>query len=525
MATQGRTLVTGDPVVALGSSGVIANGAVIVEDGRVVEVGPRAALENHGPFDTTLGSDDHVVLPGFINAHYHTECWTAPGFIDEIFELGNLYVGSGMIETDDEIITLLASYGLAQALKGGQTTTVDAFYGRPSMPLLGAESVLGAYQNLGMRTSLALTLRDQNRYAHKNDDLFLAALAPDIAAEIRASPLGYAWPVDEMVEIFDTLFQRWDGTNDQFRIILAPDWTPAVSDDLYRRCRRLADEYATPITTHTLETRSELMWNHEVYGTAAVRRLADLGVLGPDVSFSHFVWATDEDIAIAADHGVTAIHCVGSNLRTSVGLCRVRDLMEAGVNVAFGTDGASIGDREDFLEEIRAATYLQRQPDRFSEHRIDSLEVLRSATQAAAAATGFGPSLGTLEAGSHADLLIIDTSRIRFPRTRYPRERILDLLIDRADASDIAIVMIGGEVVVAEGRVLTIDEAALIEQIAAIEDRLYRPTPEAARRRQLAAMMRPMVEELCEDWYSRDITAPASLLNARRVPTRSESPE
>jgi 5-methylthioadenosine/S-adenosylhomocysteine deaminase len=520
MVTPRRALVIGDPVVALGSLGVIDRGAVIVEAGRIVEVGPQAELADHGSFDVTLGSNEHLVVPGFINAHYHTECWTAPGFIDEIFELGNLYVGSGMIETDHEIIDLLASYGLAQALKGGQTTTIDAFYGRPSMSLLGAESVLGAYKKLGMRTSLALTLRDQNRYTHKDDDAFLSALPEDIAAEVRASPLGYAWPIDDMVKIFDTLFQRWDGLDDQIRIILAPDWTPAVSDDLYQRCRALADEYATPITTHALETRAELMWNHEVYGKPAVRRLADLGVLGPDVSFSHFVWATDEDIAIAADHGVTAVHCIGSNVRTSVGLCRLRDLMEAGVNVAFGTDGASIGDREDFFEEIRAATYLQRQPDRFSEHRIDSLEVLRAATQGAAAATGFGSSLGTLEPGSHADLLIVDTKRIRFPRTRYPRERILDVLIDRADASDISVVMIGGEVVVADGEVLTIDETALIDQIRAIEDRLYRPTPEAARRRELAAMMRPMVEEVCEDWYSRRITAPASLLNSRTVPTR-----
>ena len=126
-----RVLVIGNPVVALGATGVVAHGAVIVEGGRIVEVGPRAELELHGPFDATWGSDEHLVMPGFINAHYHTECWTAPGLIDEIFELGNLYVGSGMIETDPEVISLLATYGLVQALKGGQTTTVDAFDGRP----------------------------------------------------------------------------------------------------------------------------------------------------------------------------------------------------------------------------------------------------------------------------------------------------------------------------------------------------------------------------------------------------------
>jgi len=513
-----RVLVIGNPVVALGAIGVVADGAVIVEGGRIVEVGPRAELELHGPFDATLGSDEHLVMPGFINAHYHTECWTAPGLIDEIFELGNLYVGSGMIETDPEVISLLATYGLVQAVKGGQTTTVDAFYGRPSLPLLGAETVLEAYERIGMRAALALTLRDQNKYAHQNNDQFLAGLPPDVIAEIQASPLGYAWPIEEMVGIFDTLFARWDNKNEQFRVILAPDWTPAVSDDLYQRCRRMADEYDTPITSHVLETRAELMWNAQVSGQPAVRRLADLGILGPDVSFSHFVWATDEDIAICADHGVTAVHCVGSNIRTSVGLCRVRDLREAGVPVAYGTDGASVGDREDFFAEIRSASFLQRQPDRFSEHRMDSLELLSSATEGASAVTGFGSSLGTLEVGSHADLLVVDTSRIMFPRTRYPEDRILDVLVDRADASDISQVMIAGEVVVSEGRVLTVDEEELVNKITEIEDRLYRPTPEAARRRELAAMMRPKVVDLCEAWYAEPITSPASVLNSRVVP-------
>jgi 5-methylthioadenosine/S-adenosylhomocysteine deaminase len=524
MTSSKRLLVVGDPVVALGSTGVIEDGALIVENGRVTAVGSRQDLEPRGTFDEILGGRDQVIVPGFVNAHYHTECWTAPGLIDEIFELGNLYVGSGLIETDLEIIELLGTYGLIQALKGGQTTTVDAFYGRPSLPLLGAEAALGAYEKLGMRTALAISLRDQNRYAHQNDDKFLAKLDPALASEIRESPLGYAWPIDEMVGVFDQLFQKWDGRDDRFRVILGPDWSPACSDDLYLRCRQLADEYDTAITTHVLETRAELMWSLEVYGKPAVRRLADLGILGEDVSFSHFVWATDEDLRIFADSGVTAVNCVGSNLRTSVGICRVRDLIEAGGRVAFGTDGASVGDREDFLEEIRIASLLQRQPDRFNEHRLDSLDVLRAASEHGARVGGFGNALGTLEKGSHADLVCIDTSRIMFPRARYPRERILDVVIDRADSSDIATVVVGGEVIVSNGKVLTVDEDQVVDRIREIEDRLYRPTPEAARRRELAQAMRPLVEELCVDWYSRPISEPASIFNTRSAPGSNAGP-
>lgn len=515
-----RVLVKGDPVFVGGALGAIDDGALIVEDGVIVDVGPRALLVDRGPFDETIGGRDNAVLPGFVNAHYHTECWTAPGLIDEIFELGNLYVGSSMIDTDFEVIELLATYGLMQALKGGQTTTIDAFYGRLSLPLLGAEGVLRAYDRLGMRTAFAVSFRDQNRYAHMSDQLVLATLPASIADEISNSPLGYAWPTEQVVDIFTQLHQRWDGNDGRFRVIVAPDWTPACSDDLYVRCRQLADEFAVPLTSHVLETRAELMWNVDNVGPSAVRRLADLGVLGPDVSFSHFVWATDEDIDIAIDHGVTIAHCFGSNMRTSVGLCRVRDILERGGRVAFGTDGASIGDREDFLAEVRAATTVQRLPDRFDEHRIESTVVLDAATRAGAVAAGFGDRAGTLEPGKAADLICVDTTRIMFPRTRYARDRILDVIIDRADHTDISLVMIDGRIVVENGKVLTVDEDKLIDRINEISERLYRPTPEATRRRELAAMVRPLVLDLCGEWYDRTVTNPASILNTRTVPER-----
>ena len=275
-----RTIVRGSTVVANGEIGVIEDGVLLVEDGVVVDVGPRERIEGQGPFDAELGGSDRIIIPGFVNGHYHTECWTAPGLIDSIFEMGNLYMGSGLIDTDKEIIQLLATYGLIHAAKGGQTTLVDTFYGRPWIPHLGADAALRAYEEVGLRVALGVTLRDQNRYTHEGDERFLSKLSAEVAAEVRASPLGYAWPVDDMFGVFDSLTRQWDGRHGRTRIILAPDWTPVVSDDLYARSARVAADYGTALTTHALETRSELMWNVEHVGTSAMRRL---GVITGDV--------------------------------------------------------------------------------------------------------------------------------------------------------------------------------------------------------------------------------------------------
>ena len=93
--------------------------------------------------------------------------------------------------------------------------------------------------------------------------------------------MGYAWPVDDVMATFSRLHADWHGRDDRIRIVTAPDWTPACSDELYRRARRVADEHDTSMITHVLETRAEMMFNLEHYGKPAVRRLADLGVLRP----------------------------------------------------------------------------------------------------------------------------------------------------------------------------------------------------------------------------------------------------
>ena len=416
-----RQLIRGSTVVVNGSIGTMRDGALIVEDGVVVEVGPSKRLEAAGPFDEELGGDDRIIVPGFVNGHYHTECWTAPGLIGRVFELDNLYMGSGLIDTTEEIIQLLGTYGLIHAAKGGQTTLIDAFYGRPWLPLLGAEAALRAYEAIGLRVALGVTMRDQNIYTHQDDDTFLARLPPDVAEEVRRSPLGYAWPIDDQFEVFDELYRRWVGRDGKARIILAPDWTPTCSDDLYQRCRRAADEYGTTITTHAMESRSELMWNLENVGTSGMRRLADLGVLGEDVTLSHFVWATDEDIAVVADSGATAVHCPGSNLRGATGICRVSDILDAGASLGIGTDGVSVGDREDFFEEVRVAGYLQREPVDIKRVRIDSEVLLRASSEASAVPAGFGGQVGTLMPGYQADLISVRKERIFFPTSRIWR--------------------------------------------------------------------------------------------------------
>ena len=134
-----RTLIVGDPVVPLGTEALIPDGAVIVEDSTITEVGPRSILEGHGPFDEILGSRDSIVMPGFINCHYHSELAVGPGLYQYIFEMANISIQGGVGPIRQEDLYDIVLLGLVQAIRGGQTATLDMFYGRPSLPHFGTD--------------------------------------------------------------------------------------------------------------------------------------------------------------------------------------------------------------------------------------------------------------------------------------------------------------------------------------------------------------------------------------------------
>jgi 5-methylthioadenosine/S-adenosylhomocysteine deaminase len=402
-----RYLVIGDPVVTLGTGTLVPDGALIVEDDSVVRVGPRTELENDGPFDKVLGSDRHFVMPGFVNCHYHSELAIGPGLYQFIYERAHVYVGSALGPIAEQDLYNAILWGLVTAIKGGQTGTVDMFYGRPSLTDFGCPVALQAYADAGMRTMFGLVCRDQNTIVHEEDEAFLRRLPPDLAAEVRRSPMGLAWPLDRVFGTYSALLKEWHGRQGRIQIAAAPDWTPACSDELYLRCHRLATEHDTGMLTHAVETRSEAMFSMERYGKPAVQRLADLGVLDPRAVLEHFVWVTDDEIGVFADSGAVASNNAGSNLRLSSGICRLRDILAAGGRMAFGTDGISFSDREDFFQEVRLACYLQRIPRKFEEARLPSEEVLRAAAQNGARAIGCEGRLGSLEPGRLADLLVV----------------------------------------------------------------------------------------------------------------------
>jgi len=517
-SVERRTLVLGDPLVHLGEDDFIADGALVIEDGVVVDVGPRERFEG-GSFDETLGGPDKFVMPGFVNCHFHSEASLGHGVYELIFERANIWMHSTFVRMQEEDLHAAILNLLIAAIRGGQTGVVDMYYGNPNLPEYGAEVALRAYEEVGMRVAFGLVSRDRNRYVHQDDEAFRSCLPAQLAEELARSPIGYAWPVDDVLATYERLVAGWDGRDGRIRTILAPDWTPACSDDLYRRARALADEHGTGITTHALETRSEMSFNFEQHGMAALQRLEGLGVLGEDCSLAHFVWATDTDIELLAASGSVASNDPGSNLRLSSGIARTRDILDRGGLVGFGTDGISFGDREDFFDELRLAGLLQRRPMALDSGRIASSTLLRSAARAGARAIRFEDRLGSLTPGRDADLLILRKDHVFWPPQRYAAADPLDVIVDRGDQSDLETVLVRGVPVMRDGEITTVDERRVRERFAAAAaERLYRFADDERRAGlELPAEIEPYVLAFYEKW-SEGPAAPGYAYNTTTGP-------
>ena len=506
----------GDPVVTLTGDDFIRDGAIIVEGPTITAVGTREELEGRGSFDRIVGSRHNAILPGFINGHFHSGGVGRRGLSQYTFERANLYAGGKRSIPSEEALFDAVAWSLIECIRGGQTCTVDFSYGLP-LPQFGHEIILEAYAAVGMRGALGVVTRDQNLYAH-GDERFLSSAPAPLSAEVRRSPLGYAWPTDRVFSVYADLVEKWDNYEGRLRVILAPDWTPACSDELYRRNRQLATEYGTGITTHCLETRSEMIFNLKRYGKTAVRRLYDLGILDQDVSLAHFVWATDEDLSILADTGAVAVNNPGSNLRLSTGICRLRDIIDNGGSVSVGTDSISFSESEDYFQELRLALYLQRCPGPVDAERVPSALALRHILEGGARAARFEGVVGALSPGMNADLLVVSTDRVNWPPGRYQDVPFLDVLLDRASAVDIRSVMIAGKLVLDDGHITTMDEKALAQRVVAYAAHRAAPSPEERRWARLARSLEPYVSEFYRPWSEIEIE-PAYRYNAARSPT------
>lgn len=477
---------------------VIADGAVYQRDGEVVEIGTYADLAAKYSPDEVIGSPEHVIMPGLVNAHHHVGLTP--------FQLGSpdypleLWLASRVAARDvDPYLDTL--YSAFEMIESGVTTVQHLHSARrgpaPTWPKL-ADQVLRAYRDIGMRTSYAFGFRDQNRLVYGPDEEFVKGLPPDLAPDVSALLGGMAIDFDQYISsLFVDLYESW-GRNraERVRIWLAPTNLHWCSDKVLVAVKEYATRYRAGIHIHLLETVYQKLYAQRRFGVSAVRHLYDLGFLGPEVTLGHGVWLTEEDVELVARTGTCICHNPSSNLRLQSGIAPVNYFAERGVRVGLGIDEAGINDDRDMLQEMRLALKLHRVPG-MGRAVPTSPQVLQMATQHGVHTTGFADRIGSLEPGKSADIVVMSLRNIAEPYldAEVP---IVDAVVHRGRSADVETVLIAGEVVMRDRHFTRVNKAEVLRELATSLKAPLRP--DEVKRRELTRQLFPYVRRFYDGW-------------------------
>ena len=481
---KSRLLVEGGLVVPHADAAP-APADLLIEDGRILAVtapgtsGVDAAVPR-------LDATDRLVIPGLVNGHTHAHGALGRGAVEDVALEGFLAASpaiNGHRGLDD--LALSATLTGVELLRKGCTALFDMAAQVPLPTVDGLHAVAGAYARVGIRAVIAPMQADRTLYQAYPE--LLATLPEPLQGGAAALK---AVSAEANLAAVDAAARDWPFDPARVRLGIAPTIPLHCSDDFMRGCARLSETWGLPMQTHLAESKAQAVFGQQRYGMSLVAHLADIGLLGPRLSTAHAIWIDDADIERLAAAGVTAIHNPLSNLRLGSGVAPVRRMLERGLRVGVGSDGANTSDTQNIFEATRLASFLSRVMTPDEARWIGAAEALHMATEGSAHALGWGDRLGRLEVGREADLVLLDLAQPIY----VPLRHAVRQLVHGENGAAVDRVLVAGEVVVAGGKVLTVDEAALRREAQAAADRLDALNAEG---RHLAQSLRPWVSAFC----------------------------
>ena len=439
----------------------IPSGAVFVRDGKVEEIGQYKDLIQKFKPDILLGDSEALVTPGLVNAHGHGRGISdfQRGAIDdtlEVWKFRRYPPISAYWDTLWQCVLLLES-GVTAVMHNHTPV-------KPLSAVEEMEEILNSYKRSGLRLAFAPALSYVNTFVYGEQEAFLSTLSTEdrkLAEQMMQhsrlfTPGKYFDTVDTLTRSHDSNFIRIHHGP------MAPQW---IEEEVLVEIEQRARKAGKMLFTHVQQTPQQYLYGLKTYGKTLIAWMEEKGILGPHVSLGHCVWITEEDIQVLARTRCNVTHHPSCNLRVRNGISPLWDLHAAGVSVGLGMDDKEFGDDRDFIEEMRMASKLHRVVDLVpGSPCLGSRDVFRMATEGGAQCIGWGDTLGKIEVGKPADLVVLDYSRMTEPFT-YSEHDPVEVLLQRGRKSHVRHVVVGGEVILKNGIVTKIDKEEVLAKL------------------------------------------------------------
>ncbi|MEM8552047.1 MAG: amidohydrolase family protein [Pseudomonadota bacterium] len=441
------------------------DGADVLVEGRTIKAVGQSVPVPDGPGVRVIDGRGKLVMPGLVNAHLHSPANLLKGAMDDApLEIFMLYEVPPMGDTPESarINYLRTQLGAVEMLKLGITSVHDDAFFNPVPTTETIDAVMAAYRDAGMRATVAL---DQPNVAEYEKFPFLEDLLPDaVKAEMRAAPLQSE---PELMGIYQDFLSRWHGADDgRLRCSVSCSAPQRVTPSYLQSLTELSRQYDLPFNIHILETRLQRVLGQEKFGGSLIRYVHELGALDERKLVIHAIWIDEDDIALLAEAGSCVAHNPISNLKIGSGVMPFRALRDAGIPIAIGTDEAAVDDSANVWSAAKFAALVQRGAMADWTRWPKAPEVLDCVIKSGARSMRQEDRIGQISPGFDADLIMIDLDTIAFT----PLNDMHRQLVYCENGSSVVLTMVAGQIVVENGQVLTVDEAALKAEVRASMD-------------------------------------------------------
>jgi 5-methylthioadenosine/S-adenosylhomocysteine deaminase len=430
-------IVAGDYVVTMDDNRrVIENGAIAVDGGVILAVDSERAVRALYTAREDIAGKGRVLMPGLVNGHSHAAMTLLRGVADDLALMDwlNNYIFPAEVEfVDSEFVRIGTELACWEMIRGGTTTFVDMYY--------YPDTIAEVVDQCGLRALISATVIGQR--------------SPD------------AEGADDSISKGIGFIDRWKGRNPRIYPIFGPHSDYTLDAKQLAATRKAAIELGVPISIHLSESPYELQYSKDTYGMTSIDMLESIGFFeGPTIA-AHVVWPTEEEIPLLARRKIGVIHNPTSNMKIASGIAPVTAMLDAGVRLGLGTDGAASNNDLDMWEEMRLASFLQK-VDRMNPQVLPAISVLSMATDGGATAIGLGDTIGSLEPGKQADLIQIAYDDVH----HVPSYDVISHLVYVTDEQDVATVVVAGHVLMRERELLTVDTARVAREAKALAARI-----------------------------------------------------
>jgi cytosine/adenosine deaminase-related metal-dependent hydrolase len=447
--------ITGIKIATLdGSADILTGMDLWIADGRIAAILPAGSPPPAaGPVET-LTFKNALVIPGLVNSHTHSYSSLGRGTVAGApLDLFVMDAAARRAKRTMRHLQVGVMMQAVEMLKRGVTGVVDHFrYGAvPTVESIGA--AFTGFTEAGMRAAVAPMFEDK---------IYLDSLPIDrtrLPKEVQArwAAMKPPSPADYFAMMEDVVAQ-WHGKG-RMKVLLGVDGPQRCTRELLEQTGKFAARHSIGLHTHLLEAKTQALMAPADCNGSFVSYLDRFGLIGPKSSLAHFVWCTDLDIELAAERGVNVVHNPVSNLTLGSGIQPAARLLEAGVNVALGSDGSS-STTANIFEAAKFASLLSRisQPD--CDRWITAPQAMKMAATNGAGVLDEKGSLGVIKPGAHADIAILDLDHPTF----RPLGDIWNHLVLYDSGAAVDTVLVGGDVVVRQGRCTRVNEADLMAE-------------------------------------------------------------